>query len=83
MIKGQLPPEAMLAIPQLGINIKTSIKYLGVEMENILPKEALVAPIAEAQRRADVVSSSVLSLSEMIQMLKVCILHVLLLMARA
>ena len=52
-------------------------------MENISPKEAFVAPMAEAQRRANVVSSLILSLSERIQMLKVWILPVLLLMARA
>ena len=52
-------------------------------MGNISPKEAFAASMAEAQRRANIASTLGLSLQERVQILKVWILPVVLLTARA
>ena len=83
VIKGDLPPDALTAIQQSGIKVVSSVRYLGVKMGTIASKHAFAAFMAEAQRRVNIASTLGLSLHERVQILKVWILPVLLLTARA
>ena len=66
-----------------GIQIRQSVRYLGVKIGNLTSDEAFASYLGEAQRRASTVGSLGLSKKEAIILLKTWILPTLLLTARS
>ena len=76
--KGTLQPEALQFMQDSGLQHETKVRYFRVQMGHAFVKEAFVAPLREAYRRARIAAAIALSIPEKITVLKMWILsHVI------
>ena len=83
VVKGKFPGSDMNKLQNCGLPITTCVRYLGVLIGHVTVVEAFSKALGEAQRRASQLSLLPLTLIERVQLMKVWILPVLLLTARA
>ena len=83
VIKGKFSESDIKSFKSCGLTMADSVRYLGVLIGHVTTAQAFARALGEAQRRASQLSLFPLTLLERVQLLKVWILPVLLLTARA
>ena len=83
VIKGKFSDSDIKSFKSCGLTMADSVRYLGVLIGHVTTAQAFTRALGEAQRRASQLSLFPLTLLERVQLLKVWILPVLLLTARA
>ena len=74
VLKGHFSDRTHRHLEDLGIALKDSVKYLGIQVGNVTTAQAFSRALEEAQRRASVLGAFPFSLQECIRLLKVWIL---------
>ena len=83
VIKGKRIECDIKSFKSCGLTMADSVRYLGVLIGHVTTAQAFAKALGEARRRASQLSLFPLTLLERVQLLKVWILPVLLLTARA